>query len=439
MIAAGSSATPPASTRSSRSTWAARRPRPASCATAGPADHPRLPGRRQGQLRRRTRRHGRAREAPGRRPRRGRRRRRQHRLGRRNGAPARRPALGRRGARARVLRAGRDASRPSPTPTSCSATSTPPDSPAASPSRPTSRARRSTRTWRSPLGLDVVEAARAVHDIVNATLAGAIRVVTVQRGIDPRRSRWSGSAAPGRCTSPPGRDVRDPDRRGAVGRRRGLRGRPGARRRRRGATPPVRVPTSTRSIRPAFDRPARPTRTRCTRRARRRHGRPSPIRPSPGRRFVGMSVRDQVAHARHPPSLTVPPDVARLAARRRSLRATEPSSACRRPGTFSFARCGCASSAPSRTDSGATSPATPSEASVAAPTALRHASRPLRRPRRFRGNARVRLAATSHRAPPSPAPQSCRRPTPRVVVPRTHRHGRRPAQPGRHPRARDRR
>jgi N-methylhydantoinase A len=38
----------------------------------------------------------------------------------------------------------------------------------------------------NPLGIDVVDAARAVHDIVNATMAAAIRVVTVQRGIDPR-------------------------------------------------------------------------------------------------------------------------------------------------------------------------------------------------------------------------------------------------------------
>jgi N-methylhydantoinase A len=38
-----------------------------------------------------------------------------------------------------------------------------------------------------PLGLDVVEAARAIHDIANAGLAGAIRLVTVSRGIDPRQ------------------------------------------------------------------------------------------------------------------------------------------------------------------------------------------------------------------------------------------------------------
>ncbi len=38
-----------------------------------------------------------------------------------------------------------------------------------------------------PLGLDVVGAARAIHDIANATMAAAIRMVTVQRGIDPRQ------------------------------------------------------------------------------------------------------------------------------------------------------------------------------------------------------------------------------------------------------------
>ena len=43
-----------------------------------------------------------------------------------------------------------------------------------------------TARWPDPLGIDVIEAARAVHDIVNANMAAAIRVVTVQRGIDPR-------------------------------------------------------------------------------------------------------------------------------------------------------------------------------------------------------------------------------------------------------------
>jgi N-methylhydantoinase A len=37
-----------------------------------------------------------------------------------------------------------------------------------------------------PLGLDVLAAAHAIHEVANATMAAAIRVVTVQRGIDPR-------------------------------------------------------------------------------------------------------------------------------------------------------------------------------------------------------------------------------------------------------------
>ncbi|TMM11795.1 MAG: hydantoinase/oxoprolinase family protein [Actinobacteria bacterium] len=39
----------------------------------------------------------------------------------------------------------------------------------------------------APLSLPVPAAARAIHDVANATMASAIRVVTVQRGIDPRR------------------------------------------------------------------------------------------------------------------------------------------------------------------------------------------------------------------------------------------------------------
>jgi len=38
----------------------------------------------------------------------------------------------------------------------------------------------------APLDVDVTGAAHAIHEIVNATMASAIRVVTVQRGIDPR-------------------------------------------------------------------------------------------------------------------------------------------------------------------------------------------------------------------------------------------------------------
>lgn len=42
------------------------------------------------------------------------------------------------------------------------------------------------RAVAEPLGLEVADAARAIHEIVNAAMAAAIRVVTVQRGIDPR-------------------------------------------------------------------------------------------------------------------------------------------------------------------------------------------------------------------------------------------------------------
>ena len=37
-----------------------------------------------------------------------------------------------------------------------------------------------------PLGVSTVEAARAIHDIVNNNMVAAIRMVTIQRGIDPR-------------------------------------------------------------------------------------------------------------------------------------------------------------------------------------------------------------------------------------------------------------
>jgi len=49
-----------------------------------------------------------------------------------------------------------------------------------------------------PLGVPVVEAAAAVHDIANAQMSAAIHVVTVRRGIDPRGFTLfaSGGAAP---------------------------------------------------------------------------------------------------------------------------------------------------------------------------------------------------------------------------------------------------
>ena len=74
----------------------------------------------------------------------------------------------------------------------------------------------------------------AVHEIVNANMAAAIRVVTVQRGIDPRvvharRLRWRGPDARGATR----RDLRDPDDRRAVGRGRRVRRRAGQLRPRR--------------------------------------------------------------------------------------------------------------------------------------------------------------------------------------------------------------
>ncbi len=42
------------------------------------------------------------------------------------------------------------------------------------------------RAVAGPLAIDTTGAAHAIHEIVNATMASAIRVVTVQRGIDPR-------------------------------------------------------------------------------------------------------------------------------------------------------------------------------------------------------------------------------------------------------------
>ncbi|MFN8025676.1 MAG: hydantoinase/oxoprolinase family protein [Acidimicrobiia bacterium] len=42
------------------------------------------------------------------------------------------------------------------------------------------------RAIAAPLGISALDAARAIHEIVNANMAAAIRIVTVQRGIDPR-------------------------------------------------------------------------------------------------------------------------------------------------------------------------------------------------------------------------------------------------------------
>ncbi|WP_116202633.1 hydantoinase/oxoprolinase family protein [Amycolatopsis circi] len=49
-----------------------------------------------------------------------------------------------------------------------------------------------------PLGVSIAEAANAVHEIANATMGSAVHVVTVQRGVDPRRFAVvaSGGAGP---------------------------------------------------------------------------------------------------------------------------------------------------------------------------------------------------------------------------------------------------
>jgi N-methylhydantoinase A len=43
-----------------------------------------------------------------------------------------------------------------------------------------------SRDVAEPLGLDLATAARAVHELANASMASALRVVTIQRGVDPR-------------------------------------------------------------------------------------------------------------------------------------------------------------------------------------------------------------------------------------------------------------
>ena len=52
------------------------------------------------------------------------------------------------------------------------------------------------------LGMTKLEAAEGVLTVINSNMANAIRSRTVQKGIDPGNSRWSRSAAPGRCMAP---------------------------------------------------------------------------------------------------------------------------------------------------------------------------------------------------------------------------------------------
>ena len=92
--------------------------------------------------------------------------------------------------------------------------------PSDGPGRRGHRARR-----RRPLGLTVPEAAWAIHDIVNANMAAAIRVVTIQRGIDPRSFNLVGFGGAGPMHAPAWPTLRDHPGGGALGRRGGFRGR----------------------------------------------------------------------------------------------------------------------------------------------------------------------------------------------------------------------
>ena len=123
---------------------------------------------------------------PGRRPGRDRQRRRQHRLGRRLRQAARRAAVGRRRARARRPTGAAAPRRRRPTRTSRSAAST----------ATTSAAARSTPTWTAVdraldavaarLGVDRAEAARGIVRIANNNMVNALKLVSVNRGYDPR-------------------------------------------------------------------------------------------------------------------------------------------------------------------------------------------------------------------------------------------------------------
>ena len=122
----------------------------------------------------------------GRRPGRDRQRRRQHRLGRRLREAARRAAVGRRGSRPGRVRPRRRPRRRRPTPTSRSAASIATTS-AAARSRPTwTRSTARSARSRARLGVDRAEAARGVVRIANNNMINALKLVSVNRGYDPR-------------------------------------------------------------------------------------------------------------------------------------------------------------------------------------------------------------------------------------------------------------
>ena len=54
---------------------------------------------------------------------------------------------------------------------------------------------------RRPLGLDPQAAAEAILTVANAKMAGAIRVVSIERGHDPRKFAYMPFGGGGACTS----------------------------------------------------------------------------------------------------------------------------------------------------------------------------------------------------------------------------------------------
>ena len=60
-----------------------------------------------------------------------------------------------------------------------------------------------SREIAGPLGMTAEAAALGIHRVVNAQMTEGIRLVSIRRGLDPRRSRWWRWAAPARCTPPP--------------------------------------------------------------------------------------------------------------------------------------------------------------------------------------------------------------------------------------------
>ncbi len=94
----------------------------------------------------------------------------------------------RRRSRADLLRPRRRANPRSPMPTSCSATS-PPTGSMAAPcgSKPTLRLPASRRKIADPLGISTAEAAWGIHLVATSNMENALRIVSVERGRDPRR------------------------------------------------------------------------------------------------------------------------------------------------------------------------------------------------------------------------------------------------------------